>query len=110
MPEDRRDAPVIICTEPRNNPGQSVTNAAETIASEVATVNRLPLPLVWIEHYEAGARGTPEDPHTFDLVTFAGHEVEGPGEYMDEGERRVWEPSWSSLDRAAVEALIGERA
>jgi len=70
VPEDRRDSFVVLCTEPRDNPGQSVTNAAETVASEVATVNRLPLPLVWIEHYEAGARGTEEDPHSFDLVTF----------------------------------------
>jgi hypothetical protein len=54
-----------------------------------------------------GARGTPEDPHSFDLVTFSGYEAVGPGGYMDEGERRAWEPSWQSLDRAAVETLIG---
>jgi len=110
IPEDRRDAPVVVCTELRNNPGQSITNAAERIASEVATHNRLPTPVVWIEHYEAGARGTPEDPHTFDLVTFARYEVEGPGGYQDEGRRRIVEPSWQALDRATVEALIGQGA
>ncbi len=52
-------------TEPRANPGQSITNAAERIAGEVISAHRLPVPLVWIEHYEDGARGTPEDPHAF---------------------------------------------
>ena len=40
-------------------------------------------------------------------MTFSGYEAVGPGGYMDEGERRAWEPSWQSLDRAAVETLIG---
>jgi hypothetical protein len=40
----------------------SVINAAERIAGEVISFHRLPVPLVWIEHYESGARGTPEDP------------------------------------------------
>jgi hypothetical protein len=57
-----------------NNPGQSVTNAAEQIAAEVISSHRLPTPLVWIEHYEDGARGSPEDPHTFDLVLFSSYE------------------------------------
>ena len=30
------------------------------------SAHRLPVPLVWIEHYEDGARGTPEDPASFD--------------------------------------------
>ena len=108
IPEDERDAAVVICTELRNNPGQSITNAIERIASEVLTFNRLATPVVWIEHNEDGARGTPEDPHTFDPVTFGSYKVEGPGRYMDEGERRVGEPSWKPLDRATVEALVGE--
>ena len=33
--EPERDAPVIVCTELANNPGQSVTNAAPRIAAEV---------------------------------------------------------------------------
>ena len=44
----------MLCTELASNLGQSVTNAAETIASEVATFNRLPLPVVWVEYYEEG--------------------------------------------------------
>jgi hypothetical protein len=36
----------------------------------------LKTPLVWIEHYEHGARGMPHGPATFDLVTFSSYEVE----------------------------------
>jgi hypothetical protein len=34
-------------------------------------------PFEWIEHYEDGARGTPSDPATFDLVEFSRYEVRG---------------------------------
>jgi NAD(P)-dependent dehydrogenase (short-subunit alcohol dehydrogenase family) len=77
---------------------------------EVIDFHRLPTPLVWIEHFEDGARGTPEDPHTFDMVTFASYEVEELGAYMGEERKRIGEPSWKPLDRATVEALIGEEA
>ena len=105
-----RDEAVVICTELRDNPGQSVTNAAERIAGEVISFHRLPTPLVWVEHYEDGARGTPEDPHTFDLVTFESYEVEDLGAYMGEKRQRIGEPSWQPLDRATVETLIGQDA
>jgi hypothetical protein len=106
LPEEERDAPVVICTEPRDNPGMSITNAAEQIAAEVISSRQLPTPLVWIEHYEAGARRTPQDRHTFDLVLFEHYEVRDElrgGEWRKE----VGEPSWKALDRATVEALIG---
>ena len=110
LPDEDRDAVVVICTEPRDYPGQSITNAAERIAGEVLhSHNNLPTPLVWIEHYEDGARGTPDDPHTFDLVTFASYEVENLGSYAGEERKRIGPPSWKALDRAAVESLIGER-
>ena len=107
LSEEERDAPLAICTELAANPGQSVTNAAERIASEVLSFHRLPTPVIWVEHYEKGTRGTQEDPQTFDLVTFSGYEVEGPGRYTDEGRRRVSGPTWKPLDRATVEALVG---
>ena len=109
LPDEDRDAVVVICTEPRDYPGQSITNAAERIAGEVIHSHKLPVPLVWIEHYEDGARGTPDDPHTFDLVTFASYEVENLGAYLGEERKRIGPPSWKALDRAAVESLIGER-
>ncbi len=35
LPDEERDAVVVICTELPNNPGMSVTNAARRIAAEV---------------------------------------------------------------------------
>ena len=103
-----RDEAVVICTELPNNPGMSVTNSAERIAGEVISFHRLPAPLVWIEHRQDGARGTPEDPHSFDLVTFSSYEVEDLAPYMGEESKRIGEPSWKPLDRVTVETLIGQ--
>ena len=57
-----RDEAMVIATELKDNEGMSITNSAERIAGEVISFHRLPTPLVGIEHYEDGARGTPEDP------------------------------------------------
>jgi hypothetical protein len=35
LPDDMRDAPVVICSELPNNPGGSITNSAEVIAAGV---------------------------------------------------------------------------
>jgi uncharacterized SAM-binding protein YcdF (DUF218 family) len=109
LPEDEQlDSPVVICTGSRFNEGQSITNAAERIAAEVIHGHRLPTPLVWIEHYEEGAGQRPEDSASFDLVTSASYEVENLGSYMGEERRRIGSPSWWRLDRASVEALVGQ--
>jgi hypothetical protein len=106
LPDDERDALVVVCTEPRDNPGQSVTNAAERIAAEVIANFRLPVPVVWIEHYEDGAGGTEENPHTFDLVVFSHYE---PHKILsaDSWSMKIGAPSWKALDRRAVEVLVG---
>ena len=106
LPSKKRDAPVVICTEPKDNPGMSITNAAEQLAAEVIHGHRLPVPVVWIEHYVDGARGTPQDPHTFDLVTFSDYQ---PRDALRAGEWRkeIGEPTWRALDRRSVEVLIG---
>jgi hypothetical protein len=69
LSDDVRDAPVVICSEVPNNPGGSITNSAEVIAAGVIQANRLPTPLVWIEHWpkESTDRGA----ETFDLVVFS---------------------------------------
>jgi hypothetical protein len=41
-------------------------------------------------------------------VTFSSYEVEVLGAYMGEERKRIGEPSWKPLDRATVEALVGE--
>lgn len=104
-PDDsERDSFMVILTEPKDNPGVSVTDAAEHIAGHVAVTNALPTDrTVFIEHHEEGARGTPEDRATFDLLTFSNDET-----VLREGawEIELGELSWEALDRATVEALL----
>jgi hypothetical protein len=120
--EEAGELPVVLCTELPDNEGTSITNAAEQIAAEVLAnhpgvfdpFGRVSLgglsydkPFVWIEHYLDGARGTPQDPATFDLVEFSHYEPRGvlrAGEWRKE----IGQPSWSALDRATVEALVGQ--
>ena len=65
-------------------------------------------PFVWVEHYEDGARGTPEDRATFDVVTFAHYT---PREVLRAGvwTHEIGDPSWWPSDRQTVEALVGSR-
>jgi hypothetical protein len=65
---------VAIATERSDNPGTSVTNAAELLASQVCDQFRIdPDPLVWIEHYGYGTSLFPE--RGYDRVTFARTDV-----------------------------------
>ena len=50
LPDDVRDAPVVVCSELPNNPGGSITNSAETIAAGVILASELITPMIWIEH------------------------------------------------------------
>jgi hypothetical protein len=72
LPDDVRDAPVVICSELPNNPGGSVTNSAEVIAAGVIQANELITPLVWIEHWP---KETTDGLETFELVVFSSYEV-----------------------------------
>jgi hypothetical protein len=105
LPDDLRDAPVVICSELPNNPGGSITNSAEAIAVGVIRANRLPTPLVWIEHWPEESTDGREE--TFDLVVFSSCEVTERAPYL--GGMRAWigDATWKSLDRATVEALVG---
>jgi len=104
LPEDMRDTPVVICSELPNNPGGSITDSAEVIATEVIRANELPTPLVWIEHWPEESAYEQE---SFELVVFTNYEVTERAPYL--GEDRAWigEPAWKSLDRAIVEVLVG---
>jgi hypothetical protein len=105
LPEEMRDAPVVICSEVPNNPGESISNSSEAIAAAVIRANELPTPLVWIEHWPK--ESTDGEEETFDLLVFSNYEVIERAPYL--GETRVWigEPTWKSLDRATVEVLVG---
>lgn len=44
---------IIVATEMPNNPGQSITNTAETIATQfLRKYNISPQGMTWIEHYD----------------------------------------------------------
>ena len=104
LPEDMRDAPVVICSEVPNNPGESISNSSEAISAAVIRANGLPTPLVWIEHWP---EETTEGQETFELVVFSSYEVVETAPYL--GETRAWigDATWKTLDRTAVELLVG---
>jgi hypothetical protein len=108
LPDDERDAPVVVCSELPNNPGGSITCSAEVIAAGVIRSHRLPTPLVWIEHWPE--ESTDEGKETFDLVLFSSYEVTERTPYL--GETRAWigGTTWKALDRASVEVLVGGKA
>lgn len=107
LPEDERDAPVVVCSEMPTNRGESVTNAAERIAGGVIASYRLSVPVVWIEHYPPEA--TDGRSETFDLVVFGHQEVREIVRSVAEGSvKEVGPPVWKRLDRRSVEALVGQ--
>src|SRR5829696_5868407 len=103
LPDDARDAPVVICSELPNNPGGSITNSAEVIAAGVIQANELPTPLVWIEHWPEESS---EGQETFELVVFSSYKVEERTPYL--GETRAWirDATWKRLDRTSVVILV----
>jgi hypothetical protein len=104
LPNDIRDAPVVICSELPDNPGGSITNSAEVIAAGVIRSHELPTPLVWIEHWPNESTGGAE---TFELVVFSSYEVEERAPYLGETRARIGPATWKRLDRDSVEVLIG---
>ena len=106
LPEDQRDAPVVICSELPNNEGSSVTYSANQLAAEVIRYHKLALPPVWVEHYPKEATdGTSE---TFELVEFSSYEVKERAPYLGETRLTLGEPVWKTLERESVETLVGE--
>jgi hypothetical protein len=104
LPEEDRDAAVVICSELPDNPGVPITDAAEQIAAEVIEHFRLPSPPVWIEYHPQ--EPTSRQVETFLLVTFAHYEAKDTlrGGLLH---REIGRPSRKQLDRASVELLVG---
>jgi hypothetical protein len=105
LPQEDRDAAVVICSELPDNSGTPVVDAAEQIAAEIIKHFRLPSPPVWIEHRSQESTNGQEE--TFDLVTFAHHEVKDTlrGEIVHQ---EIGQPTRKRLDRASVELLVGQ--
>ena len=60
---------VVMVTELQENPGTSITNAAEMLFRQICEHYSLdPDSIIWIEHYSEGWMG--EQDETFDLVWF----------------------------------------
>jgi hypothetical protein len=79
LPDDVRDASVVIYSELPNNPGGSITNSAEVIAAGVIRANELPTPLVWIEHWP---KESTEGQETFERVVFSSYQVVERAPYL----------------------------
>ena len=87
----------VVCAEHPDNPGTSVTNRAEIIATKVCRDNAAidPLRLTWIEHYPAwGSRLNPKPP-TWSIVTFD----------YDAPTRTLRNPRWRYTSRQEIEQL-----
>ena len=104
LPEVERDAPVVICLALPSNEGSSVTHSAYQIAAEVIRYHKLGVQPVWIEHYPKEA--TDGASEIFELVVFSSYEVKERAPYLGETRLTIGEPTWKSLDRKAVEALV----
>ena len=95
----------MVCSELPNNEGSSVTYSAHQIAAEVIRYHKLPIP-VWIEHYPREA--TDGASETFELVVFSSYEIRERAPYLGETRLTLGEPTWKTLDRDTVEALVGQ--
>ena len=108
LPDEKRDAVVVICTELSNNPGTSITNALRRIAAEVIESHRLPTPLAWIEHHPPET--TNGHTESFEMVAFDSYEIrERRAPYLGDRAVEIGSPTWKPLDRASVETLAVER-
>jgi hypothetical protein len=106
LPEEERDAPVVICSELPNTEGSSVTYSTHQLAAEVIRYHKLGVPPVWIEHYPKEA--TDGHSETFELVVVSSYEVKARAPYLGETRLSIGEPTWKTLDRESVEALLGQ--
>jgi len=106
LPYDDKDAAVVICSELPDNPGTSVTNAAEQIAAEIIVGFRLPAPPVWIEHCPLEVTDGRDE--TFELVVFAHYDVQKVFRGRGPLHKELGPPTRNPLDRKTVETLVGQ--
>ena len=97
---DRKpESPVVVLTEIADNPGASVTNASEYIATELRQRHSLlrSTDPIWIEHYN-GESYTPGlfAPDRFGIITF--------NYSPDKGYRS---PEWRPLAASELQSLLG---
>ena len=90
------DAAVIVASERHDNPGASITNSYENLATGVYQKMELSVDqITWIEYYGAQAYGVRID-ETFDWVS------------LDRKGDRFVSPEWRRGSREELEQLIGQ--
>ena len=90
------NAAVVVASERADNPGSSITNSYENLATGVWQKMGLSLDQVmWVEHYAAQSYGVRIE-ETFDWVTFG----------LRDG--RLVSPKWRPGSRDELEQLIGQ--
>ncbi len=96
---EQGDRAVVLATALPDQPGPSITEVAEVLATQVAEQYSLdPEQIVWIEHYPEAQRpefGGELPGGTFDLVEFTWED--------SQAQRAVWSP----LTREEVEVMTG---
>jgi hypothetical protein len=70
----------------------------------VIQTNELPTPREWIEHWPDE---TTEGQESFQLVIFSSYEVVERAPYLEETRAWIGDAAWNTLDRKAVELLVG---
>jgi hypothetical protein len=98
---DGEDRTVVVISEAADNPGMSVTNASEDIATKIVQVFNIdPARTRWIEHYPQEAwryHGREEiKPATYDEVFYSWRGLEAR------------EPNWRRIPLEEIEILTGE--
>ena len=93
-----RSFDLVIATEIADNPGTSVTNVSERLATGVCKDWGIPArSLVWVEHYPK--RGREHEPYapdeSWDLVQF----------YLDPAQGRFANPVWFRLSEEQMDLL-----
>ena len=89
---------VVIATELADNPGMSITNAAEYVATDVCeALGIAPHQLIWIEFYGYPASPSFGRKRTYDLVTFATMTPEGRPIFHEPRWRPMNEGDWKTL-------------
>jgi hypothetical protein len=92
---DTGDRTVVIATELEDNPGTTITNYADQLATQIIMeFNIKPDSLIWIEHYPA--RPEIGEQETFDLISFKWN-----------GTRYI-KPEWYHIEKSMLDKIIGE--
>lgn len=109
--------PIILCSQPPEMVGTSITHLAEYLAAEVAS-KYLPawetprrsgatpeaLPFLWIEHYP----GQPYLEENCAFVRFEDYRIERlPAGYWPGQRSKLGQPIWRHVRESAVAALLG---